>query len=90
MITPIQEMVAQNSQKGLDNLANYSGIITGSFNPFTSTAIYHYGNYRLWYKPLESKWVVWKNEKFCFSFERDTKVIDMIERMNNYEKEVYI
>lgn len=82
-MTPIQEMIIKSSQRGLDDPTNISGIIIGSFNPFTSTAIYHYSNYQLWYKPLESKWVVWKNEKFCFSFERDTKVIDMIERMDN-------
>ncbi len=82
-MTPIDKMMIKNSQKGLDNPASISGVIMGSFNPFELTAIYHYGNYRFWYKPFSLQWTVWKNEKFCFTFGRDTKVIDMIERMDN-------
>lgn len=89
-ITPIQEYSTENNQAGLDNLANYSGIIVGSFNPFTCTIIYNYGDYRLWYKPSEKIWTVWKNEKFCFSFERDTKVIDMIERMDKLQWQLHV
>ncbi len=81
-ITPIQKMIIKNSQKELDDPASYPGIIVGSFNPLTSTAIYNYGEYRLWYKPLFGKWVVWRNEKFCFEFKRDVKIVDMIERMD--------
>lgn len=81
-ITPIQKMIAQDSQKGLDNPANYSGIIVGGFNYFTSTAIYHYGDYRLWYKPTWSVWTVWKDKEFCFEFERNTSIVDMIARMD--------
>lgn len=81
-ITPIDKMIIRNSQRGLDDPTSISGVITGSFNPFTSTAIYHYGNYRLWYKPMQSVWVVWRNEEFCFSFERDTPIVGIIARID--------
>ncbi len=81
-ITPIQEMENKFHMKGLGDPVSYLGIIVGSFNPFSRTFIYHYGDYRLWYKPFDLQWVVWKNEKYCFSFERDTPIVDMIERMD--------
>lgn len=82
VITKIQEVENRHYLKGLDNPANYPNIIIGSFNPFTHTAIYNYGDYRLWLKPFERIWVVWRNEEFCFSFERETPIVDMIERMD--------
>lgn len=81
-ITPMQEYKTRNNQAGLDNPANYPEIIVGSFNPFTCTIIYNYGEYRLWYKPSEKIWKVWENEVFCFSFGRETLVADMIKRMD--------
>lgn len=85
MITKVNIAVAMRTQKGLDDPANHDDVILGGWNPFDQTFIYHYGKYRLWYKPFDLQWVVWKNEKFCFSFEREIPITDMIERINNYD-----